>query len=47
VDQSRLDGNAPWYCRQDEEKNSWTANADHGNLMVEAVVNAWVKRLSG
>jgi creatinine amidohydrolase len=46
VDQRRLDERAPWYCRQDEEKNSWTANPGHGRLMVEAVVEAWVKRLS-
>jgi creatinine amidohydrolase/Fe(II)-dependent formamide hydrolase-like protein len=46
VDQSQLDDNAPWYCRQDEEKNSWTANGEHGNLMVEAVVASWVKQLT-
>lgn len=45
VDQSKLDDNAPWYCRQDEEKNSWTANADHGQRMVDAVVAAWLKLL--
>lgn len=47
VDQSRLDESAPWYCREDEQENSWTANAEHGRRMVEAVVNAWVARLQG
>lgn len=45
VDQNQLDESAPWYCRQDEKENSWTANAEHGRLMVDAVVNAWVARL--
>ena len=47
VDQSRLDDQAPWYCRQHEKKNSWTANVEHGRTMVEAVVKAWVKKLGG
>ena len=46
VEQGQLDDNAPWYCRQDEEKNSWTANAEHGQIMVEAVVNAWVDKIA-
>lgn len=45
VNQGRLDENAPWYCRQDEDRNSWTANAAHGEAMVEAVVDAWVELL--
>ena len=45
VDQGRLDENAPWYCRQDEDRNSWTGNAVHGKAMVEAVVDAWVELL--
>ena len=45
VDQEQLDENAPWYCRQDEYRNSWTANAEHGASMVEAVVDAWVELL--
>ena len=45
VEQDRLDDNAPWYCRQDEERNSWTANAEHGQNMVDAVVDAWVKKI--
>ena len=45
VDQEQLDENAPWYCRQDEKLNSWTANAEHGASMVEAVVDAWVEML--
>lgn len=45
VEQARLDDTAPWYCRQDEEKNSWTANVEHGQAMVDAVVAAWVKRI--
>ncbi len=45
VQQERLDENAPWYCRQDEERNSWTANAEHGQNMVDAVVDAWVKKI--
>ena len=43
VDQQRLDEHAPWYCRQDEHRNSKTANAEHGQTMVDAVVDAWVK----
>jgi hypothetical protein len=46
VEQDQLDDDAPWYCRQDEEKNSWTANATHGQVMVEAVVNTWVEKIS-
>ena len=45
VEQDRLDDNAPWYCRQSEEHNSWTANAEHGQIMVDAVVDAWVKKI--
>jgi creatinine amidohydrolase len=45
VEQDRLDDSAPWYCRQDEQHNSWTANAAHGQLMVDAVVQAWVDRI--
>jgi creatinine amidohydrolase len=47
VDQSRLDDDSPWYCRQSEERNSWTANAEHGQAMVDAVVDAWVEYLGG
>lgn len=48
VEQARLDIDpAPWYCRQHEERSSWTANADHGRAMVDAVVDAWVARLQG
>jgi creatinine amidohydrolase len=46
VEQDRLDNNAPWYCRQDEQNNSWTANVAHGQEMVEAVVNAWVEKIN-
>jgi creatinine amidohydrolase/Fe(II)-dependent formamide hydrolase-like protein len=45
VDQGRLGDDAPWYCRQDEERNSWTANARHGRLIVDAVVEAWVGKI--
>ncbi len=45
VEQNRLDDTAPWYCRQDEEQNSWTANPKHGQAMVEAVVAAWVNKI--
>lgn len=45
VDQGRLGDDAPWYCRQDEERNSWTANTRHGQLMVDAVVEAWVGKI--
>ena len=45
VEQDRLDENAPWYCRQNEEKNSWTANAEHGQAMVDAVVDTWVAKI--
>lgn len=47
VDQSKLDENAPWYCHENEEESSWSANADHGQAMVDAVVAAWVERLGG
>ena len=46
VDQAKLDDNAPWYCHQGEEKNSWNANVRHGKRMVEAVVDAWVGLLT-
>jgi len=45
VDQTRLDENAPWYCHLGEEKSSATATAEHGQAMVEAVVEAWVEEL--
>jgi creatinine amidohydrolase len=45
VDQSKLDENAPWYCHENEEESSWSANAEHGQAMVDAVVAAWVERL--
>ena len=45
VDQSQLDEHSPWYCHQNKTRNSWTANEAHGNVMVEAVINAWVKLL--
>jgi creatinine amidohydrolase/Fe(II)-dependent formamide hydrolase-like protein len=45
VEQDKLDENAPWYCRQDEKLNSWSANAEHGKRMVESVVGAWVAKL--
>ena len=38
---------APWYCRQNEAKNSWTANVEHGQAMVDAVVDAWIAHLGG
>lgn len=48
VEQERLDIDpAPWYCRQDEDRNSWTANVEHGQAMVDAVVDAWVDHLGG
>ncbi len=47
VDQTRLDDDAPWYCGHDQERNSWTANIEHGQAMVDAVVDAWVDRLGG
>jgi hypothetical protein len=45
VEQDRLGDDAPWYCRQDAAKNSWTANARHGRAMVDAVVDAWVAKI--
>jgi creatinine amidohydrolase len=45
VEQDKLDESAPWYCRQHQDKNSWTANAEHGRAMVEAVVRAWVEKI--
>ena len=47
VEQDRLDDDAPWYCREQEENNSWTANVTHGEEMVSAVVDAWVGMLGG
>ena len=47
VEQDRLDDGAPWYCRQHEEQNSWTASAEHGQAMVDAVVEAWVRHIEG
>ncbi|HIG18270.1 MAG TPA: hypothetical protein EYQ31_13865, partial [Candidatus Handelsmanbacteria bacterium] len=48
VEQDRLDlEEAPWYCRQNEENNSWTANVEHGQAMVDAVVDAWIAHLGG
>ena len=38
VEQDQLDDDAPWYCRQDEEKNSWTANPHTDRL--------WLRRSS-
>ena len=46
VEQDRLDDDAPWYCQKGQERNSWNANAEHGQIMVDAVVDAWVGRLS-
>ena len=41
VEQDRLDGDAPWYCGvEGEERTSWSANAGHGQAMVDAVVDA-------
>ena len=46
VEQDRLAGDAPWYCGvEGEERTSWSANAEHGQAMVDAVVDAWVSRL--
>ena len=47
VEQDKLGSDAPWYCREDEERNSWTANAEHGRAMVDAVVDAWVEKIDG
>ena len=48
VEQDRLDiDEAQWYCGVKRgEKTSWTANAEHGQAMVDAVVDAWVDLLS-
>ncbi len=45
VEQDRLDDDAPWYCRANEERNSITANVEHGQRMVAAVVDAWMDHL--
>ena len=48
VEQDRLDAAAaPWYCLQDEGKNSRTANARHGWEMVNAVIDTWVAKIDG
>ena len=46
VQQDQLNENAPWYCRQNESQNSSTANKEHGQKMVDAVVNTWVKKIN-
>ena len=46
VQQDQLDGNAPWYCRQSESHNSWTANKKHGQEMVDAVVDTWIRKIN-
>jgi creatinine amidohydrolase len=46
VEQDRLDPSAPWYCHIGEEQSSATANTEHGQRMVDAVVQAWVKELA-
>ena len=46
VEQDRLDDKAPWYCHIGEEESSATANTEHGRAMVDAVVDAWIARLS-
>jgi creatinine amidohydrolase len=47
VEQDRLDGDAPWYCGvEGDEQTSWSANVEHGQAMVDAVVDAWVARLT-
>ncbi len=42
---SKASAHAPWYCLQDEEKNSRTANARHGREMLNAVVHTWVAKI--
>ncbi len=48
VEQDRLDTDgAPWYCgTKGEEQSSWSATSAHGQDMVDAVVDAWVARLT-
>ena len=46
VEQDRLESDATWYCQEHRENNSWMANAEHGQAMVDAVVNAWVQELT-
>ena len=48
VEQNRLNiDKAPWYCGvEGEDKTSWSANISHGKSMVDAVVDAWIHRLS-
>ena len=45
VEQDRLGDDPPWYCQQDETQNSYTANAEHGQAMIAAVVDAWVAKI--
>jgi creatinine amidohydrolase len=45
VDQSRLSGDAPWYCEMDKLQSSATATAEFGEIMMKAVVDAWVDEL--
>jgi creatinine amidohydrolase len=47
VEQERLDDNSPWYCREDDERNSLRANAAHGRSMIKAVTDAWVHKIDG
>ncbi len=45
VDQRRLSDEAPWYCEMDKPLNSATATAEFGEIMLKAVVDAWVDAL--
>ncbi len=46
VEQDKLGDDAPWYCRQDEKLNSWTADAAQGRVMVDAIVKAWADKIA-
>ena len=47
MEQERLDGDVLWYCGVEREnQTSWSANIEHGQTMIDAVVDAWVARLS-
>jgi creatinine amidohydrolase len=46
VDQSQLSVDAPWYCEMDKPRNSATATAEFGEIMLKAVVDAWVNELA-
>lgn len=46
VDQNKLSADAPWYCELDKPLSSATASAEFGEIMLKAVVDAWVEEIT-